>query len=75
MNMLRIRSHDEHVDNVSGRRLHTYIHKYSDFLIVLMSVALASARPNNGIHVGRILLFIYNLTTMWLLNTLVKDQQ
>ena len=34
---------DEHVDDVS---LHTYIHKYSDFLVVLNSVGLASARPN-----------------------------
>ena len=26
--------------------LHTYIHKYSDFLVVMISVGLASARPN-----------------------------
>ena len=26
--------------------LHTYIHKYSDFLVVLISVGLAQARPN-----------------------------
>ena len=26
--------------------IHTHIHKYSDFLIVLISVGLAEARPN-----------------------------
>ena len=26
--------------------IHTYIHKYSDFLVVLISVGLAQARPN-----------------------------
>ena len=29
------------------RYIHTYIHKYSDFLVVLISVGLAQARPNN----------------------------
>ena len=28
--------------------IHTYIHKYSDFLVVLISVGLAQARPNNS---------------------------
>ena len=33
----------KHVDDVS---LHTYIHKYSDFLVAMISVGLAQARPN-----------------------------
>ena len=33
----------EHVLDVS---LHTYIHKYSGFLVVQISVGLAQARPN-----------------------------
>ena len=35
----------EHVNDIS---LHTYIHKYSNFLVVLISVGLAQAHPNNG---------------------------
>ena len=37
-NILRVRTPDEHMDDVS---LHTYIHKYSDFVVVLISVGLA----------------------------------
>ena len=38
----------EHMDDVSR---HTYIHKYSGFLVVLISVGLAQACPNNiNIH-------------------------
>ena len=34
------------------RYIHTYIHRYSGFLIVLISVGLAQARPNNyTVHV------------------------
>ena len=36
--------HDEHVDNVS---LHTNIHRYAVFLVVLISVGFAHARPNH----------------------------
>ena len=47
MNTLRMRTRDDHVDDVSLHTyIHTYIHKYSDFLVVLISVGLASARPN-----------------------------
>ena len=31
-------------------RIHTYIHKYSDFLVVLISVGLAQARPNHDVY-------------------------
>ena len=41
------RAHDEHVDDVSGHTyIPTYICKYSDFLVEMISVGLASARPN-----------------------------
>ena len=29
--------------------IYTYIHKYSDFLVAMISVGLAQARPNNNI--------------------------
>ena len=35
---------DDHVDDIS---LHTYIHRYVVFLVVLISVGLALARPNH----------------------------
>ena len=39
------------------RYIHTYIHKYSDFLVALISVGLAHARPNkvsvNVVILGR----------------------
>ena len=48
-NILRTCTRDIHVDDVSLHTyIHTNIHKYSDFLIVLISVGLASARPNQG---------------------------
>ena len=43
MRML-MRMHDEHVEDVSPIR--TYIHRYGNFLIVLISVGLAQVRPN-----------------------------
>ena len=42
----RMRMRCKHVDDVS---LHTYIHKYSDFLVAMISVGLAQARPNYNI--------------------------
>ena len=47
----------EHVDDISG---HTYIHKYSNFVVGVIYVGLASARPNytlctgigNGVFLG-----------------------
>ena len=43
---------DEHIDDGLGHKyIHTYIHKYSDFLVVMISVGLASACPTNySIH-------------------------
>ena len=38
------RMREKHVDDVS--RTHTYIQKYSDFLVYTISVGLAQARPN-----------------------------
>ena len=32
------------------RYIHTYIHKYSSFLVVLISVGLAQARPNYSMY-------------------------
>ena len=43
---------DEHVDQRIATHIHTYIHKYSDFLVVLISVGLAHAgSPQQGINV------------------------
>ena len=42
-NVKRMRMRFKHVDDVS---LHTYIHKYSDFFVAMISVGLAQARPN-----------------------------
>ena len=39
-----IRVRDKRMDDVS---LHTYMYKYSDFLVGLISVGLASSRPNH----------------------------
>ena len=49
------RARDEHMNACARvtntwttyRYIHTYIHKYSDFLVVLISVGLALARPND----------------------------
>ena len=40
---------DEHVDDVSLRTLHihTYIHRYDDFLIAVISVGLGLAHVNH----------------------------
>ena len=38
------------------RYIHTYIHKYSSFLVVLISVGLAQARPNH----------MYNTSSSWI---------
>ena len=43
VNVKRMRMRCKHVDDVS---LNTYIHKYSDFLVAMISVGLAQARPN-----------------------------
>ena len=46
----RMRMRSKHVDDVPLhtyiQNLHTYIHKYSDFLVAMISVVLAQARPN-----------------------------
>ena len=47
VNVKRMRMHCKHMDDVS---LHTYIHKYSDFLVAIISVGLAQARPNYLLH-------------------------
>ena len=54
VNVKRMRMCCKHVDGVS---LHTYIHKYSDFLVAMISVVLAQARPNYSLF---ILLFHIN---------------
>ena len=42
------RMREKHVDDVSRTHtyIHTYIQKYSDFLVYTISVGLAQARPN-----------------------------
>ena len=35
--------------NVDDVLLHRYIHKYSDFLVALISVGLAQAHPNHDL--------------------------
>ena len=52
----RARARVQHVDDVS---LHRYIHKYSDFLVALISVGIAQARPNNYI-----ILFSFNMALL-----------
>ena len=43
VNVKHMRMRCKHVDDVL---LHTYIHKYGDFLVAMISVGLAQARPN-----------------------------
>ena len=42
------RMREKHMDDVSRTHthIHTYIQKYSDFLVYTISVGLAQARPN-----------------------------
>ena len=42
----------KHLDDVS---LYTYIHKYSDFLVAMINVELAQARPNYSVIITEIL--------------------
>ena len=53
----------EYVADIS---LHTYIHNYSDFLVVLISVGLAQARPN---YIIKHTFYIRNLTTRYVLES------
>ena len=51
--LVRARLRDKHMDDlrdehVEDRRIAAYILKYSNFLVVLISVGLAQARPNDN---------------------------
>ena len=52
VNVKRMRMRFKHVDDVS-LHTYTYTHKYSDFLVAMISVGLALARPNNIILVSQ----------------------
>ena len=46
MRAMRAPARDEHVDDVSQPREIDTVNRYTDFLVVMFSVGLASARPN-----------------------------
>ena len=58
VNVKRMRMRCKHVDDVS---LRTYIHKYSDFLVAMISVGLAQARPNQYVTFHKICALDANL--------------